>query len=97
MIQCTHYTRFNTHLLLIKQKPKHLTQALSRSRNPTKENNEYILCKMKKLSSCNMPKQIFVGGNGLCCHKLPLNCGSIHHPRAVTHHCSLSDSASPKP
>src|SRR5688572_1525998 len=23
-----------------------------------------------------MPKVIFAGGNGLCCRKLPLNCGS---------------------
>ena len=29
-----------------------------------------------KIMSCNMPKTIFVGGNGLCCHRLPLNCGS---------------------
>src|SRR5688572_26932151 len=32
-----------------------------------------IIIYVKK--SCNMPKLIFVGGNGLCCHKLPLNCG----------------------
>src|SRR5688572_16384356 len=41
-----------------------------------------------------MPKIIFVDGNGLCCHKLSLNCGSI---LTSSCHCSFSVSASPKP
>jgi len=41
-----------------------------------------------------MPKLIFVGGNGLCCHKLPLNCGHTQTVLQITNNsatvCSLT-------